>query len=62
MPRPSITRRSNRRKKRVELLSLQGQALDVFVHAVLNPPAPNKAARDAAQRFKDTNLSARDKS
>jgi uncharacterized protein (DUF1778 family) len=57
-----IARRSSRWEKRVELLSLQDQARDVFVHAVSNPPAPNKAARNAAQRFKDTNLSARDKS
>jgi len=35
-----------------ELLTLDGQARDVFVRAILNPPAPNKAARAAAKRYK----------
>lgn len=47
-----MTRRSSRREKHVELLALQDQARDVFVHAVLNPPAPNRAARDAPEFFR----------
>jgi len=35
-----------------ELLTLDGQARDAFVRAVLNPPTPNKAARAAAKRYK----------
>lgn len=38
--------------KEVQLLTLQDQARDVFVRAVLHPPAPNAAARAAAKRYK----------
>ena len=34
------------------VLKLSGEARDVFVRAVLNPRAPNKAARAAAKRYK----------
>ncbi len=33
-------------------LTLRDEVRDVFVNAILNPPAPNKAARIAAARFK----------
>lgn len=39
--------------KDFELLILRDQARDAFVNAVLRPPAPNQAARKAAQRYKD---------
>ncbi len=39
--------------KDFEVLSLQNDARDVFVDAVLNPPAPNAAARRAVQRYKE---------
>lgn len=39
--------------KDFELLTLQDEARDVFVSAILRPPAPNKAARKAAQRYKE---------
>lgn len=39
--------------KDFELLSLHGEAREVFVNAVLNPPVPNEAARRAAQRYKE---------
>jgi uncharacterized protein (DUF1778 family) len=35
-----------------ELLRLQDEARNVFVSAILNPPAPKKAARLAAARYK----------
>jgi len=35
-----------------DALRLQGEALEVFVNAVLNPPAPNEAALAAAERYK----------
>src|SRR5882672_9379994 len=35
-----------------EVLHLRDEARDVFVNAVLNPPAPNDAARAAAERYK----------
>lgn len=35
------------------LLSLHSEAGDVFVNAVLNPPAPNEAARRAARRYRE---------
>jgi uncharacterized protein (DUF1778 family) len=34
------------------LLSLNGEAREAFVNAVLNPPAPNEAARKAARRYR----------
>lgn len=37
-----------------EILHLRDQAREVFVNAVLNPPAPNTAARAAAERYKRT--------
>jgi uncharacterized protein (DUF1778 family) len=39
--------------KDFELLTLQDEARDVFVNAVLHPPAPNAAARKAAQRYRE---------
>ncbi len=39
--------------KDFELLILHDEARDVFVNAVLHPPAPNEAARKAAQRYKE---------
>lgn len=39
--------------KDFELLTLHDEARDVFVNAVLHPPAPNAAARKAAQRYKE---------
>ena len=38
--------------KEFEILSLHDKARDVFVAAVLNPPAPNEAARKAARRYR----------
>jgi uncharacterized protein (DUF1778 family) len=38
--------------KNFEMLSLRGRAREVFVDAILNPPAPNQALRVAAQRYK----------
>ena len=38
--------------KEFELLTLHDKARDVFVNAILRPPAPNAAARKAAQRYK----------
>ena len=38
--------------KDFELLALHDEARDVFVNAVLHPPAPNEAARKAAERYK----------
>ena len=39
--------------KDFELLTLHDSARDVFVKAILNPPAPTKAARAAAKRYKE---------
>jgi len=39
--------------KDYRLLSLHGEAGEVFVNAVLNPPAPNEAARKAARRYSE---------
>ena len=36
------------------LLTLRDSARDVFVKAILNPPAPTKAAHAAAKRYKGT--------
>ena len=38
--------------KDFELLHLRDEAREVFVRAVLNPPAPNDVARAAAERYK----------
>jgi uncharacterized protein (DUF1778 family) len=38
--------------KDFEVLSLQGEAKNIFVHAVLNPTLPNQVARAAARRYK----------
>jgi len=38
--------------KNFELLTLHDSARDAFVKAVLNPQAPNAAARSAARRYK----------
>jgi uncharacterized protein (DUF1778 family) len=37
-----------------EVLHLQDEAREVFINAVLNPPAPNAAARAAAERYRKT--------
>ncbi len=38
--------------KDFDVLHLRDQAREVFINAVLNPPAPNDAARAAAERYK----------
>lgn len=38
--------------KNFEVLHLRDEAREVFVNAVLHPPAPNRAARSAATRYK----------
>jgi uncharacterized protein (DUF1778 family) len=38
--------------KDFEALSLRDEAREVFINAVLDPPAPNEAARNAAERYK----------
>ncbi|MGA2986378.1 MAG: hypothetical protein ABSG32_21460 [Terriglobia bacterium] len=63
MDRGSI--RDNKRRVRAELkrmalkelrganqLALRDEAREVFVNSILNPPAPNKAVRMAAARYK----------
>ncbi len=37
--------------KEYEMMSLHGEARDVFVNALLNPPAPKATARRAAKRY-----------
>ncbi len=37
--------------KEYEMMSLHGEARDAFVNTLLNPPAPNAAARKAAKRY-----------
>jgi len=37
--------------KDFEMLSLRGEAREVFVSALLHPPAPNAAAKAAARRY-----------
>ena len=39
--------------KDFEMLSLRGQAREVFVQAIMHPPAPNRALLTAAQRYKE---------
>ena len=39
--------------KDFQMLSLRDRAREVFVNALLNPPAPNAAARAAARRYKE---------
>jgi uncharacterized protein (DUF1778 family)/predicted GNAT family N-acyltransferase len=38
--------------KDFDVLRLRDQAREVFINAVLNPPAPNDAARAAAERYR----------
>ncbi|HKQ88505.1 MAG TPA: DUF1778 domain-containing protein [Candidatus Acidoferrales bacterium] len=38
--------------KESEILTLRGEASDVFVKAILRPPAPNRALRRAARRYR----------
>jgi len=38
--------------KDFDVLHLRDQAREVFINAVLNPPAPNDAARAAALRYR----------
>ena len=35
-----------------EVLSLRDEARELFIKTILNPPAPNEAARSAAERYK----------
>jgi uncharacterized protein (DUF1778 family) len=43
--------------KDFEVISLRDQAREMFINAILNPPAPNEAARIAAERYeKDAGL------
>jgi len=37
--------------KEYEMMSLHGEARDVFINTLLNPPAPNAAAKRAAKRY-----------
>ncbi|MGH9689240.1 MAG: DUF1778 domain-containing protein [Candidatus Acidiferrales bacterium] len=39
--------------KDFEVLTLQDEAREAFVNAVLHPPAPNQAARKAALRYSE---------
>ena len=39
--------------KDFEMLSLRDEAREVFVNALLNPPAPNAAAKAALRRYKE---------
>jgi uncharacterized protein (DUF1778 family) len=38
--------------KDFEVLRLREEAREVFINTILNPPAPNEAARIAAERYK----------
>jgi uncharacterized protein (DUF1778 family) len=38
--------------KDFEMLTLRGEAGELFVNAFLNPPEPTKAARQAARQYK----------
>lgn len=38
--------------KDFETLTIRDEAREVFIRAVLNPPAPNQAARAAAARYR----------
>lgn len=38
--------------KDFDILQLRDQAREVFINAVLNPPAPTDAARAAAERYR----------
>lgn len=38
--------------KDFEILSLCDEARDVFINALMNPPAPNRVLRAAADRYK----------
>ena len=48
----SAQRAASEALKEVQLLTLHDEARDVFVRAVLRPPAPNAAARAAAKKYK----------
>ena len=39
--------------KDFDVLQLRDQAREVFINAVLNPPAPNEAVRAAAKRYRN---------
>lgn len=39
--------------KNSQFIKLQGEAAEVFVNALLNPPAPNAAAKSAWRRYKE---------
>ena len=41
-----------RKNEHLQVLSLRGEACEIFVNALLNPPKPNAAARAAARRYK----------
>jgi uncharacterized protein (DUF1778 family) len=38
--------------EKFEVLHLRDEAREVFINAILNPPAPNDAARAAAERYR----------
>ena len=44
---------ANETIKDFEMLRLRDEAREVFVNAILNPPAPSQAARTAAARYKE---------
>lgn len=44
---------ANETIKDFEMLRLRDEAREVFVNAILNPPAPNQAVRTAAARYKE---------
>jgi uncharacterized protein (DUF1778 family) len=39
--------------KDFEVLKLRDEAREVFINAILNPPAPNDALRAAAERYRE---------
>jgi uncharacterized protein (DUF1778 family) len=49
----SAQQAANETIKDFEMLRLRDEAREVFVNAILDPPAPNKAARMAAARYKE---------
>jgi len=51
-PRRQQRLKATNMTKDFEVLHLREEAREVFVNAVLNPPAPNDAARAAAARYR----------
>jgi precorrin-2 dehydrogenase/sirohydrochlorin ferrochelatase len=50
--REELKRMALEERRGAKQLTLRGEARDVFVNAILTPPAPSKAARRAAARYK----------